>query len=68
MYTPVDDKTSTIIRDDRPYAGLLSLGVGINERNRDQIKNIQILNTKELTLGIIGPASYAKQTQNQKDE
>jgi len=64
MYTPVDDKTSTIIKDDRPYAGLLSLGIGINERNRDQIKNIQILNTKELTLGIIGPASYAKQTQN----
>ncbi len=64
MYTPVDDKTSTIIRDDRPYAGLLSLGIGINERNRDQIKNIQILNTKELTLGIIGPASYARQTQN----
>ncbi len=48
MYTPVDDKTSTIIKDDRPYAGLLSLGIGINERNRDQIKNIQILNGKIL--------------------
>ncbi|MFM8422521.1 MAG: lipid A deacylase LpxR family protein [Candidatus Fonsibacter sp.] len=64
MYTPVDDKTQTVIKDDRPYAGLLSLGIGINERNRDQIKNIQILNTKELTLGIIGPASFARQTQN----
>jgi len=64
MYTPQDDKTKTIIKDDRPYAGLLSLAIGINERHKNQFDNTQVLNTKELTLGIIGPASFTKQTQN----
>ena len=64
MYTPVDDKTPNIIKDDRPYAGILSLAVGVNERYRNQFDNTQVLNTKELTLGVIGPASFARQTQN----
>ena len=64
MYTPVDDKTPTVIKDDRPYAGILSLAVGINERYKNQFDHTQVLNTKELTLGIIGPASFARQTQN----
>jgi hypothetical protein len=64
MYTPVDDKTPTIVKDDRPYAGILSLAVGVNERHRNQFDSTQVLDTKELTLGIIGPASFARQTQN----
>jgi len=64
MYTPVDDKTPTVVKDDRPYAGILSLAVGVNERHRNKFDNTQVLDTKELTLGIIGPASFARQTQN----
>ncbi len=64
MYTPVDDKTPTIIKNDRPYAGILSLAVGINERHKNQSDHTQVLDTKELTLGIIGPASFARQSQN----
>ncbi|MBP6056806.1 MAG: lipid A deacylase LpxR family protein, partial [Candidatus Fonsibacter sp.] len=64
MYTPVDDKTPTVVKDDRPYAGILSLAVGVNERHKNKFDNTQVLDTKELTLGIIGPASFARQTQN----
>jgi hypothetical protein len=64
MYTPVDDKTPTVVKDDRPYAGILSLAVGVNERHRNKFDNTQVLDTKELTFGVIGPASFAKQTQN----
>ena len=64
MYTPVDDKTPTVIKDDRPYAGILSLAVGVNERHRNKLDSTQVLDTKELTLGVIGPASFARQTQN----
>jgi lipid A 3-O-deacylase len=64
MYTPGNDKVSTLIRDDRPYAGIIALGVGVNERHRNHSSDTQVLDTKELTLGVIGPASFARQTQN----
>ena len=64
MFTPVDDKTPTVIKDDRPYAGILSLAVGVNERHKNKSDNTQVLDTKELTLGVIGPASFARQSQN----
>jgi hypothetical protein len=64
MYTPVDDKTQTVIKDDRPYAGILSLAIGVNERHKNQTNSTQVLDSKELTLGVIGPASFARQTQN----
>jgi hypothetical protein len=64
MYTPTDVKTSTLITNDRPYAGIVELAVGVNERKIDHASSTQVLDTKELTLGVIGPASLAKQTQN----
>jgi hypothetical protein len=64
IYTPGNDKIATIIRDDRPYSGIIALGVGVNERHRNYSNDTQVLDTKELTLGIIGPASFARQTQN----
>ncbi len=45
MYTPVDDKTPTVIKDDRPYAGILSLAIGVNERHRNQFDSTQVLDT-----------------------
>jgi len=49
MYTPGNDKVSTLIRDDRPYAGIIALGVGVNERHRNHSNDTQVLDTKELT-------------------
>ena len=39
------------------YGFMLCISVSIFD-------STQVLNTKELTLGVIGPASFARQTQN----
>jgi len=64
MYTPTDDKTSTLVRDDRPYSGIVALDVGVNERHRDHSNDTQVLNSKQFTLGVIGPLSFVRQSQN----
>jgi len=60
MFTPEDTGRRDLIRDDRPYAGwlygsmaLLSYGEGANSD----------LESLELDLGVVGPASLAEQTQ-----
>lgn len=57
VYTPDDLIRSDLIQDDRPYAGILYLAIGIHsmsERRAD---------TFEINLGIIGPHSYAENSQ-----
>ena len=57
MYTPDDIALRNPPRDDRPYAGWLYGSVGLiaeTGRRLDQL---------ELTLGVVGPASLAEQTQ-----
>lgn len=57
MYTPDDVALRNPPRDDRPYAGWLYGSVGLiaeTGRRLDQL---------ELTLGVVGPASLAEQTQ-----
>lgn len=59
MYTPTDKKRSDLISNDRPYAGWLYLGFAYNARNEKQMDAL------EIDIGMIGPASLARQTQNQ---
>lgn len=64
MYTPEDKTRTDLIRDDRPYAGLLYLGLAWNRRIQPQDTHYQMLDTRELTLGVIGPLSLAEQAQD----
>lgn len=57
VYTPVDTDTATLIRTDRPYAGWLYLGLGVVWKNAD------VRNSLVLDIGVVGPWSYAEETQ-----
>jgi len=63
MYTPEDDTRTDLITDDRPYAGLLYMGLAWNRR-RQTTGGEEMLDTREITLGVIGPWSLAEQSQN----
>lgn len=64
MFTPKDSARTDVILDDRPYAGLLYLGLSWNRRKHRPQTNLEILDTREITLGVIGPLSLAEQSQN----
>ncbi|APR04159.1 Type I secretion system, outer membrane component LapE [Thauera chlorobenzoica] len=64
MYTPGDYTRADLIHDDRPYAGLLYMGFAWNRRKREPEPNREVLDTREVTLGVIGPLSLAEQSQN----
>lgn len=57
IYTPRDPERSDLIENDRPYAGALLLSAGYNARLGDQLWATQF------AFGVVGPASYAEQTQ-----
>ncbi|MBI4633533.1 MAG: lipid A deacylase LpxR family protein [Deltaproteobacteria bacterium] len=57
IYTPEDKERSDPIRDDRPYAGITYLGLGLHSKNRRQ------MDTFEFDLGIVGRHSYAEDCQ-----
>lgn len=58
MFTPRDRSRIDLIPNDRPYAGWLYLGLGYNARDARQMDSV------EVNLGVVGPASLARQTQN----
>ena len=64
MYTPEDNTRTDLILDDRPYAGLLYMGLSWNRRKHEPQSNMEMLDTREITLGVIGPWSLAEQSQN----
>ncbi len=64
MYTPENKARTDVIRDDRPYAGLLYLGLAWNRRAHPQAAGYEMLDVRELTLGVIGPWSLAAQSQD----
>lgn len=64
MYTPGDYTRMDLITNDRPYAGLLYLGMAWNRRTRPPDNRYEMLDTRELTLGVIGPWSLAEQSQD----
>lgn len=64
MYTPQDRTRTDLIVDDRPYAGLLYVGMSWNQRVRDPKRGTEMLDTREITLGVIGPMSLARRAQD----
>lgn len=64
MYTPADYTRTDLIPDDRPYAGLLYAGLAWNRRVHPEGADHEMLDTREVTLGIIGPWSLAEQSQD----
>lgn len=58
IFTPEDIVSSTIVEDDRPYAGWLYFGTGFHN------KNATWLDTMELQFGVIGEASLAEEAQD----
>jgi len=64
MFTPKDPARTDLIQDDRPYAGLLYMGMSWNRRKHEPQSNSEMLDTREITLGVIGPLSLAEQSQN----
>ena len=57
MYTPDDTESRALVRDDRPYAGWLYGGLGFISKSETR------LDTVELQAGMVGPASFAEDTQ-----
>jgi len=57
MYTPGDIKNPNLMVDDRPYAGWLYGGVGVISDTGQRLDSL------ELDIGVVGPASMAEPTQ-----
>ncbi len=64
MYTPKDFARTDLIADDRPYAGLLYMGLSWNRRRNEPGTSLETLDTREITMGVIGPLSLARQSQD----
>lgn len=59
MYTPSDKNRSVPDPDDRPYAGWLFTGIALQ-----QDTDARRLDDLSVTVGLVGPDSFARQTQN----
>lgn len=57
IFTPDDIMTKTLLQGERPYAGWTYLAVGLVSVSGDQLDNL------ELSVGIVGPHSYAEDVQ-----
>lgn len=62
MFTPRDTDTTELVLDDRPYVGWTYFTTAYHRRN-DAAGKVSFMDTVELQLGIIGPESYAEDTQ-----
>lgn len=62
IFTPANITQPKLILHDRPYAGWLYVEAGIADMFQDNI-NSDIINGLILTLGIVGPSSYAEKFQ-----
>ena len=57
IFTPEDRKRTTVIIDDRPYAGWLYIGAGYNWQHTNTLDSFKV------SLGIIGPSSFGEEVQ-----
>lgn len=57
MYTPRDRSARNPARDERPYAGQLAASLSLQAAREDALGLV------ELTLGVVGPAALAEETQ-----
>ncbi len=58
MYTPETRAALTPPPGEHPYAGWLGLGFSLHARNT------QVLNSVEISFGVVGPHSYARESQD----
>ncbi len=63
MFTPEDISQPNPPLDDRPYAGWLNLGIAYHTKIAFPEKNLALLDSFELNLGVVGPASLAENAQ-----
>ncbi len=63
MYTPEDRYTTTLISDDRPYAGWLYAGMSLHTVT-DHGQGRMDQESVEVNLGVVGPWSLAEQAQD----
>jgi hypothetical protein len=59
IYTPEDKEQRDLILDDRPYAGITYLGLGLHSKSPRQMDTI------EVDFGIVGRHSYAENCQRE---
>jgi hypothetical protein len=62
MYTPEDIHRTDLIRDDRPYAGVIYAGTGLHTRGSNCMDSL------EVPLGLVGPHSYAGEVHEEVHE
>jgi len=62
MYTPSDISIHKLIEDDRPYAGWSYFATAYHHKS-DLSEQRSVMDTVELQLGMIGPASMAEESQ-----
>lgn len=58
MFTPVDIEANRGPESERPYAGWLGVGMSLHAKNE------KVLNSIELSIGVVGPSSLAENTQD----
>jgi lipid A 3-O-deacylase len=63
IFTPKDIKTSSVLTNDRPYAGWLYFGL-VREVRGPSLRGVPTLDHLELDLGVIGPDALAENSQN----
>jgi hypothetical protein len=64
IFTPKDPSRTDLVQDDRPYAGLLYVGMSWNRRKHEPQSDLEVLDTRELTLGVMGPLALAQEAQD----
>ncbi|HPC09272.1 MAG TPA: lipid A deacylase LpxR family protein [Smithella sp.] len=62
IYTPEHKEKRKLLKNDRPYAGITYLGLGLHS------KNTKHMDTLELGIGIVGRHSYAEDIQTKIHE
>jgi hypothetical protein len=65
IYTPENISRGDLIADDRPYAGWLYGAASVHAETRQNLlgRKLDVLDTVEMQLGMIGPLSLAEPTQ-----
>jgi len=67
MYTPSEKTPTTLISDDRPYAGWLYLSASVHKLSTcwtSPNDDPDCLDSVEANIGVVGPSAYAKETQD----
>jgi hypothetical protein len=62
IFTPQDISRTDLIENDRPYAGWAYISSSYHRKYSSE-HNIDFMDTVELQLGIVGPESFAEETQ-----